>query len=491
MAWDDLPGREPDRPADGAPNQLDAESRLLEARQRLDREAHSAFAASQVLRCMREVGKARGKPLTFVREARSLRERFPADPWVVGNFAWLCYDACKARLQRGELDAAAALLEELVGLFPAMADDRSAIFFEQVARLFGEAVKSGKQRSGKHRQLFVRLTGVGRSLYDTALPILPTQRTLNAEGKELPSACERFLLRLRTAAEEAGEWEFLRGLCLEVVNGRWPVADPKWFGKSLLDALCHLPTDEAVTEATNRFLAIHGDDEHLQLARAKWLDAQGRKIDAEEAFTIAVAIARSPWSWRELAIFLGWKGAFEAARNALRAALSWLDRSNPGFTWQIHFELARLSLKLGDSEEGAIEAHLGRWSRQVAGWSPDPKLEQFVQAQHSQLDGRMREVADTPGEGLLRQRFPVYRDAREVFLDQLAVPCVVCRADPGRGLAWVRPAGGGEQDALLRVRPNRDRLPESGTNIRAIVVPSWDRKKERPGLRVAWWRLAK
>jgi tetratricopeptide (TPR) repeat protein len=486
VAWKDLPTHEEVRSANGARSEPGPEKLLQEAHRQFEREPQSAFAASQVLKCMREVVKAGGSPLPFLREARSIRTLFPEDPWVVRRFGWLCFDACKARLQAGEVEEATALLEEMTSLLPTMADS-SGTFGKQVARLFGETVKTIKERPAKQHHLFARLINVGRTLYDTALPMLPTERIRGADGKEHPSACEIFLLRLRAAAEGAEEWEFLRGLCLEVINRRWPVADPKWFGKSLLEALCHIPTDEVVSETLNRFLLEHGDDEHIQVARAKWLNAQGNQAEAQAAFAIAVAIARSPWSWRDFAIFLGRKGDLEGARDTLSAALSWLDGSKPGLTWQIHFELARVLVQLGDWKEAATEARLARWCRHVAGWPADPKLEQFVQAHREQLRGYPSEAVQDNGAALLQQRLAVYRRTRETFLNRLAIPCAVQRANMERGLAWVRSVNGDERDALLR---DRGRLPESGTVIQAILVPSWDRKKERPGLRVAWWRPA-
>lgn len=469
-----------------AESSIDQRQRLAEAREQFEREPQNHYAASVLLQAMR---KSREPATRFLRDARVIQQQFPTDAWVATHFGWLCYDACKESLGRNDLPGGVTALQNMIAVLPIL-NDNDGIYRKQAAWQFGRIVKLAKERPNTNKQFFVRLSSVGRDLMEAALPILSNERRRLSDGKTRMSQRDLFLEQLRSANERAEDWTFLRDLCLDVLTGHRPVADPTWFGKSLFEALGHVSAPATAEKLIESFLERHGRNPHVRIAQAGWLAKTGRITEAEAVYTMALAMSDDPWSWRRFALFLGHQERLADALQCLQAALVYRNPTEPGKVWKIHFEIGRLSLRLGDLAGAAAELQLARWARQFHGWQPDAKLERFISHHQEDLSHQLSEGIVTNGDDLLRQRVPLYRAARETFLLERAESGEVVRTDPNRGLAWIRLAQVEKQDALLRVGRNRA-VPDMGLKVHTIAVPSWDKKRDRPGLAIVWWKAAR
>lgn len=468
----------------GATTEVDWASRLEQSWSQLRTNPSNAYAASQVLMGIRKCGRSTAD----LSEARRIWEEFGEDKWTNLHFSWICYDVCKEKVHAGQLHWVPKLIDLVLRAIPHIPDKSDALLIN-VARQYRSAIKAAKNNTTSSPQLFARLLDVGERLRKCAVPHLSTESGRTADGKALPSDRDQFLDSLRVAAEKAGNWEYLKNFCSDVLEGRVAVIDAKWFGKSFLDSLPHVSIDQSVKTEADHVIQRYGDDEHVQLAFANWRLHVGDQAEAEVAFHRALALARAAWSWKEYAYYVARKGSdhFSQAAACLRAALSIYPRDEIGKVWKIHFALARVLVGLGEEGEAAEEVCLARMAREVSGWRPSDELERFVPENQEQLADPLARLEGAQLDDLWKSRRRDYHRARDAFLADLATPHVVKNIAPPRAQAWIGPVQNTGQDAILRLRPN-DPVLAVGEQVLAITVPSWDRKKERPGLRVAWWK---
>lgn len=121
--------------------------------------------------------------------------------------------------------------------------DGPDIPLQQLAFLYGQAVRKAKDKPGALTQFWSQLADIGFQLAASVLPLLSTEPIMLKDAKRISSQHDLFLFNLRRSAAQGERWDLLHSVCVNVITGKWQPADPKWFLLSFLEASCHLPSD--------------------------------------------------------------------------------------------------------------------------------------------------------------------------------------------------------------------------------------------------------
>ncbi|RME76618.1 MAG: hypothetical protein D6776_00975 [Planctomycetota bacterium] len=460
------------------------EHSLDEARRAFERRPESSFEASRYLQALRA---AKLPPHEAIAEATPVREHFPGDEWVAMRFGWLLYDVCRAQEAEGALPERVSSLEELVDC-AIDAGSRAGVLAEQAGRLFARLTKFGEQRPPEGDVLLDRIAELGRRFEERLLDRLSNEspRQGGTRQRRLMSPREVLLNGLRRAYEAAGRSEWLEALCRRVVSGELEVRNPVWFGRALLLSLAHHSPPPPLDESLERFLLRHGANGWVQAALARYWVAAGRPDEARRVWAGAVALADSPWPWRDCAEWELDRAELELAVWCFEAGLQRCRREDEPKTWRIHFALAQTLYTLGDVEEAAHELRLARRCREAGGWASSPAVDAFLMGADDALLSAVESLRELSLEQLLARRREAYRAAADRYLARVARAGRV-KAVVGDGkLVFMRFDDGEPREALWRPRRGAP-VPARGTEVLAVTVPSWDAKRERPGAQVVWW----
>ncbi len=433
-----------------------------------NRGAEGAFAASRYIGCARKGDFDRPE---LVVEARELACRHREDAWVRSAYAWVCYDLARERIDARDPERAALALAEALDQVPATRDP--TLLVERVALLAGRLSRrdDGAPAGPAGNQAACDLIGSHGDVFLEHLSAEPS-------GGSKLAPLEVFFYTCRRAAS-AGKVVLLERLMSAAVE-RYPKNE--WFAEAHVRAAAMAGDAQRARERGEAAFDRFPESWAVAAARARVEIAAKSCSRAVEILEPACLAADAPWPWRELAAALEGCGRQKEAASALAAGLARHRPRRAGKVWRMHLERAELLEQAGDPDGSAAETWLAAEARRAGGWPPTPLLEARLREAARRAPEVIAKLEGSPPARARARALERYRRESDAWYARCAVEVEVTRYDESRGFGFAGTPDG--STAFLHRSALSGAAPETGEVVRAVVVPSLDRKKGRRGLKV-------
>ncbi len=437
----------------------------------------------------------------------SLEAQFPDHRGVRAAATWLRIDEVRNRIAADDLAGAAGLLTCCLGGLEAQRDPSYlALSLLGAFRAFANAL--GDEGSVAFEEGIVALDEVLGGLehhakaWLAALPLQsPDAGRGGRNGSNRRGEPDRFgprhrgFLLLRRLCLRGERWDLLRRVAsLAEEMG----VESEWLADAEVEAIARSGDPRGALAAVRQARKKFPRSEHLARHEARILGEMGQDAEAVDLLLEAAAAGHSPWPWRDLGDRILATGRIPRERGgdpseemspvewaiaAYEAGLSHQRPEEPGTVWRLHFELARLYFDLGDERKAGREAWLAREARVLAGWGVGRDIQSFLDAHLPSLLPEFERL-DRMKPGKLRKgALADYRKTRRSLMARLARPAEVTSVRASFGFLKVE----GIRDPVIfsrKVLGNRS--VSQGDRILAVVVRSYDVRRQRDSHRAVW-----
>ena len=439
-------------------------------------ETNERLAAGQ-LRCLRKSDRPLRDVAPLV-EAHLVR--FPESQRVLSAAGFLLVDFAKAHSSEGRLDVAARSLADAFAMLPKLKDS-SYLSMSLISglRYICEKILEASPRdmeAAVTADLCLDATEPYFQKWLSALLAFPKQTTNKG-----PGAPERACLVIRKLAVRAERWDYLTDsmayACDAGIHNQW-LEDARVRGHMELGEM------EEAAKVVQDAIRRHPNCETLSRKQAAIRMAVGDTESARETLIANALTAQTPWAWRDLASFYQEEANLTAMEQALLSGLSLHDLREPGPVWRLHFTLAEFYFDAGDEPASARELYLASESRRCGEWGQGTDIRSFLSRNATFLEQHLKSLEENPTLHIRRRTMKLYRKARTNVLRAHAQPATVTSLRSAFGFLKLASNG---HSVFFRTSDAKGAHLEIGQAVNAVIVPSYDQKKQRETLRAVWF----
>lgn len=440
------------------------------------------------LRCLRR-SQASWDEVAPIVEAMGVR--FAQNRVVCAAIAFLLLDRARERAAAGDLEEAAARIGEAIPKLDVLTEKSYvAMSLLGALRVFAEAVEERRNRqpeiAAPALEAVLDVLWPRHTAWIAAIPV-EAAADAPATGETARPAMpprERAWLLLRKLLRSAARWEHLGQAMREALEHG---VRSEWCADAAVQALQESGRPQEALDLVHQLERRFPRSEVLARRRATLLMTTGRVEDGMRSLRETALASTSPWAWRDLALRLLEDGESDEGVQALRCALAYEDRRNPGTTWRLHLTLAQIFLRQGDEPGAALEIWLARDARTCSGWGLGKDLTEIIQRNAPRITPLLDELDARPVQEIRRRGKNLYRRALTEYRRRHAVPATV--TDVRSSFGFLQLSDGTNRVFFPTSLVPAGRRLEPGDELRAIVVRSYDAKKRRDSLRAVWLEL--
>ncbi|MBN2717708.1 MAG: hypothetical protein JXX14_17795 [Deltaproteobacteria bacterium] len=398
------------------------------------------------------------------------------------SVAWIHYDVVQAGLKMENIELSLSALAEMLLLVEGKEND--AYLVNALGACLSKGVKLLKKASVK--------SGFGASTEVSAL-----RSSLGSQFDKIAA-----LIDWRTGRQQLSNGEVF---CFAVRTLGILFKDAVLLDKYMGMAAKHIPHNEWFAEAYIFAAQIDGrieeamargqrmamrlpQSEAVAIRRSEIAVASEQLATAHKLLWDVAATSRSPWIWSKLACVQEKMGKLAAAADALGCGLGFQIKAAPGKVWRLHHDRSRLLMALGNVDEAAVEAWLGKDARAQMGWALNAAQIEFVNAYSDVFSNVFGKLDSMDRSKVRSDQITIYRRLLSKQHDAQYATAVVVFYSSQKQFGLVK-LESGESAFLPGTLQGVSSLNE-GNRVQVICIPSFDAKKNKMGLRVVRLRMA-